>query len=173
MPIHRYSVFSKIGENYGHPKCNVGDPCCIDHLFIVRYMDVKYLKDIVRNFVLAILEVGLSRDEPICFDEVTPEHVTAACTAIRVVMPVEGGPNSWEVVQRELLAFLKHVKKAEYTLSQCDDVSDVDLAVLECISIAKIHLGIAMGSVLCPPVIDPLMISATEQHFLCGIVSSE
>lgn len=134
-------------------------------------MDLKYLKDIVRNFVLAILEVNLSGDEPNYIDEVTPEHVTAACAAISIIMPSEDDPDVWEVLQKELLAFLENVKKAECYLCECDDIGDVDLALLEIISIAKIHLGLAMGLVLCPPLIDPLTISATEHHFLCGIVS--
>lgn len=143
----------------------------ISCLFIVRYMDIKYLKEIVRNFVLAILEVSLSEDKPNHIDEVAPEHVTAACAAIRVFMPSEDDPNVWEVLQKELLAFLENIEKAECCLGECDDISDVDLALLESISIAKIHLGLAMGLVLCPPLIDPLTISATEHHFLCGIVS--
>ena len=144
-----------------------------NHLFIVRYMDLKYLKDMLRNFVLAILEVGSSRNEPSYVDEVAPEHVTAACAAISAIMPTEDDPIFCEVVQRELLASLETIKKAECNLHQCDDVSDIDLALLEATSIAKIHLGLAMGLVLCPPLIDPLTISATEHHFLCGIVSLE
>lgn len=134
-------------------------------------MDIKYLKEIMRNFVLAILKVSLSEDEPNHIDEVAPEHVTAACTAIRVIMPSEDDPNVWKVVQKELLAFLEKIKKAECCLCECDDVSNVDCSLLESISIAKIHLGLAMRLVFCPPLIDPLTISATEHHFLCGIVS--
>ena len=144
-----------------------------NHLFIVRYMDLKYLNNMLRNFVLAILEVGLSRNEPKYVDEVAPEHVIAACAAIRTIVPTEDDPNFWEVVQRELLASLEAIKKAECSVYQCDDVSDIDLALLETTSIAKIHLGLAMGLVLCPPLIDPLTISAAEHHFLCGIVSLE
>lgn len=142
-----------------------------NHLFVVRYMNLKYLKDMLRNFVLAILEVGFSRGEPTYVDEIAPENVTAACAAIRALMPVEDDPNFWEVVQRELLASLEAIKKAEFSVYQCDDVSDIDLTLLETTSIAKIHLGLAMGLVLCPPLVDPLTISATEHHFLCSIVS--
>lgn len=135
-------------------------------------MDLKCLKDIARNFVAAILDVSATSGEPDDDCEVAPQHVVAACAAIRIIMPTEDDPAIWEVVQRELLAFLETIKKAECSLCQCDDVSDVDLTLLELISMAKIHLGLAMGLVLCPPSIDPLTFSAIEHLFLCGIVSS-
>lgn len=158
-------MLNRVGECM-HAECNT-----FDHLFIVRYMNLKYMKDMLRNFVLALLEVGLSRDKPNYGDEVTPENVTAACAAICNIMPIDDDPSFWEVVQRELFASLESIKKAESSLYQCDDVSDIDLALLETVSMAKIHLGLAMGLVLRPPLVDPLTISATEHHFLCSIVS--
>ena len=149
--------------------CLKSTPEC---MFFIRYLDLKCLKDTLRRFVLAILEVSISREDRRDVDELIPEHIATACAAIRTIIPTDNDPHFWEAVQKELLATLEAIKNAEHNLDHCDDIADIDLSLLETTGKAKIHLGLAMALVLCPPMIDPLTIAATEHHFLCGIVSS-
>ena len=149
---------------------NITLQCSLNVCIILRRLDLKCLNDILRRFVLALLEVGSSADKITHFDKLEPQHVTAACNSISAILPPKDDPHFWEVVKTELLAALKSTEQAECCLQQCDDISKIELALLERTSVAKVHLGVAMGLVLCPPVIDPVTISATENHFLSGIV---
>ena len=129
------------------------------------------MKDTFKRFVLATLEVDLSRENANSINEVGPEHIADACAAIHAIMPTDDDPHFWEAVQKDLLTTLEAIKSAEHILHQCDEVTDIDLALLETTGMAKVNLGLAMALVLCPPLIDPLAISATEHQFLSGIVS--
>lgn len=138
---------------------------------IVRYFDLKCLKSTFRMFVLAIHKVGISGKDLSNIDEVMPDHIIAAYTAIHNVMSLKNESQLWTTVHDGLLATLEDIQKAEHRLHQCGDLAHVDLDVTEMIAMAKVRLGVAMAMVLCPPVLDPLEISTTEYHFLCGIVS--
>ena len=167
MPIYPLSVFSKISE------CLKGltKVCYFVVTIIIRYIDLKCLKSTLRIFVLAIYKVGKSGEETSTINEVMPEHIIAALTAIRNVMPIKNEPQLWTTVRTGLLATVENIEKAECRLHQCGDLTHADLDVIETIAIAKVHLGVAMAMVLCPPVLDPLTMSTTEHHFLAGIVS--
>lgn len=141
--------------------------------FLIRCLDLKCLRNTLRRFVMGIQKVDVSKEEPSSINEVMPEHITAVCTAVSLLMPVKDDPYFWETVQSELLAALLAIQKAEHTLSQCGgNLLNVNFTLLETMYTAKVHLGLAMALVLCPPLVDPLTISATEYQFLCGIVSS-
>ena len=123
-------------------------------------------------FVLAIHKVSISGKETSTINEVTPEHIFAVLTAICNVMPTKNEPQLWTTVRTGLLATVENIQKAERRLHQCGgDLIHTDLDVIETIAIAKVNLGVAMAMVLCPPVLDPLAMSATKHHFLAGIVS--
>lgn len=122
-------------------------------------------------FVLAIHKVGISGKETSTINEVMPEHIIASLTAIRNVMPIKNEPRLWTAVCTELLTTVENIQKAEFRFHHCSDLTHTDLDVIETIAIAKVHLGVAMAMVLCPPVLDPLTMSTTEHHFLAGIVS--
>lgn len=140
-------------------------------IIIIRQMDVKCLKGTLRRFVLAVHEVGLSKEESTSIGEITSQHIMAVCTAISSIMPIKDDPDFWKTVQNELLTSLMAIQQAERCLDQSDVLTYVDLALLETTAVAQIHLGLAMASVLCPPLVDPLTMSTTENQFLCGIVS--
>ena len=130
---------------------------------------MKCLGNTFRKFVLSLCKVGAPTKESDHVDEVSTQLVIAACNGISAIMPIVDDPYFWKTVQNELLTALMAIQKAEHNLCQSDKYDDI--AVLEATAMAKIHLGLAMSLVLCPPLIDPLTISLTEQHFLDGIVS--
>ena len=138
---------------------------------IIRCIDLKCLKSTLRIFVLAIHKVGVSGKETSTINEVMPEHIIDALTAICNVIPIKNEPQLWTTVRTELLATVENIQKAEHRLHECSDLTHSHLDVIETIAIAKVHLGVAMAIVLCPPVLDPLTMSTTEHHFLAGIVS--
>lgn len=140
-------------------------------LTTISHLNLECIRVTLKRFVVAINSVG-SSEELLCSpDNVTPQDIIAACTAIHSVVPNKDDPDFWKTVQNELLATLMDIQRAESSINKCEDISNIDLVVLEATATAKIHLGLVMALVLCPPLVDPLRISATECHYLNEIVS--
>ena len=103
--------------------------------------------------------------------EVTAQRIIDVCSARNSLSPIKADPHFWATVQCELLAALVDIQNADACISKAEDTCSEDLVVLEAMATAMIHLGLAMALVLCPPLIDPLTMSATEYYFLDAIVS--
>lgn len=136
----------------------------------VRHMDLKCLKATLKIVVLAIHKVGVS-EELSSINEVLPQHITSACAAASVVMLIKDDPHFWTTVQNELLAALSAIQKVEHSLCHSGELPYANFDIVKATAITKVHLGLAMAMVLCPSLLDPLTISATEHHYLFGIVS--
>ena len=136
---------------------------------LFRHIDLKCISSTFRRFVFALSQVGTSAKELDHPDEVSPQLIIAVCSGISAVMPIKDDTNFWKTVQKELLATLVAIQEAERNHCQSDKYFEI--TVLEATAMAKIHLGLAMSLVLCPPMIDPMTISLTEHQFLHGIVS--
>ena len=121
---------------------------------------------------MALHDCGSSKERLKNSGELTPQNIVEACTTRESTSPIKDDPNFWKTVQTELLAAIEHIQNADFNIDKDGDICHSDLAVLEASATATIHLGLAMALVLCPPLIDPLTMSAMEYHFLDTIVST-
>lgn len=139
---------------------------------MVSRLNLECIKATLRKFLVALHDCDSSKECLNSSGELAPQYVVEVCTTRDSISPIKDDPHFWNTVQNELLAAIENIQDADFNIDKDDDICNYDLAVLEASATATIHLGLAMALVLCPPLVDPLTMSAMEYHFLNAIVST-
>lgn len=107
-----------------------------------------------------------------CSADPFPETVSRICSLGDQMYP---SSIEWSILEQHLVSAYNELTSVS-SISQQDDgflcSTRSELSVLHSINCAKVHLGIALSLVLCPPAVDPLALDFARHLCIHQLVSS-